>query len=151
MQLPAHFLPRPPLDLAPATRAAFAQFSAAIVRPGDGRMVEYTLAAPKWQFLNWLCDTHEVLLHGSGDPGIAEFEPRKADDLNEFGDRRAVYAAADGIWPLFFAIVDRRVVRTVINGCSRVVGPDGARSEPFYFFSIDADALPLRPWRDGTI
>jgi hypothetical protein len=25
------------------------------------------------------------------------------------------------------------------------------RSDPYYYFSIDADALPQRPWRQGTI
>ncbi len=152
MQHPAYFLLRPPLDLTPTTRAAFAQLYVETVRLGHGQAVDYTLAAPKWQFLSWLCDTQDVLLHGSGNPSIQEFEPRKSDDLNEFGNRQAVYAASDGIWPIFFAIVDRdRFVRSLNNACSRVVGPDGIRSDPYYYFSIDDDALPHQPWRVGTI
>ena len=152
MQLPAYFLPRPAHDLTPAMHAAFAQLYAESVRPGHGRTVEYTLAAPKWCFLSWLCDTHDVLLHGSGNPDIHKFEPRKSDDINEFGDRQAIYAASDGIWPLYFAILDRdRAVRSLVNGCFRVLEPDGTRSEPYYYFSIDDDALPHQPWRAGTI
>lgn len=152
MQHPAYFLPRPPLDLTPTTRAAFARLYAEIVRLSHGQAVDYTLATPKWQFLSWLCDTQDVLLHGSGNPSIQEFEPRKSDDLNEFGDRQSVYAASDGIWPIYFAIVDRdRFVRSLNNSCSRMLGPDGARSDPYYFFSIDDDALPHQPWRVGTI
>ena len=152
MQLPAYYLPRPPLDLAPATCAAFERLYDEAVRPGHGEVLDYTLSSPKWQFLCWLCDTQEVLLHGSGAPGIRVFEPRQSNDIEEFGNRRAVYAASDGIWPLYFAIVDReRYVRSLVNGCFRVLGPDGARGDPYYFFSINEDALPHQPWRAGTI
>ncbi|MEU1003082.1 hypothetical protein [Streptomyces tibetensis] len=41
-----------------------------------------------------------VLLHGSGDPAIRRFEPRQPDDSSEFGNRRAVFAADDGLWPM---------------------------------------------------
>jgi len=152
MQLPTYFLPRPSLDLTPAMLTAFARLYTEAVLPGHGGTLDYTLAAPKWQFLCWLCDTQDILLHGSGNPGIREFEPRKSNDLDEFGNRRAVYAASDGIWPLFFAIVDRdRYVRSLINACFRVVGADSARSDPYYFFSVNDDALPHQPWRLGTI
>lgn len=152
MQLPAYFLPRPPLDLSPATLTAFAGLYQDAVQPAQGRPFDYTLAAPIWQFLCWLCDTQDVLLHGSGASGIETFEPRKSNDTDEFGNRQAVYAASDGIWPLYFAIVDRdRHVRSLINACFRVVETDGARSDPYYFFSIDAEAMPQQPWRAGTI
>ncbi len=115
-------------------------------------MIEYTLPAPKWQFLCYLCDCKPVVLHGSGRADIREFEPRQSNDIEEFGNRRAVYAASDGIWPIYFAVMDRdRAVTSLVNACVRVVGADGSTSGPYYFFSINADALPLRPWRDGTI
>jgi hypothetical protein len=152
MPLPSYFLLRPPLDLTPATLRAFAQLYAEAVLPAHGQTLDYSVAAPKWQFLCWLCDTQDILLHGSGNPGIRLFEPRKSNDLDEFGNRQAVYAASDGIWPLYFAIVDRdRYVRSLINACFRVVEEDGTRSDPYYFFSVNADALPYRPWRSGTI
>ncbi len=152
MQLPPYYLPRPPYDLAPATRDAFERLFATAVRAGQGQVLDYALGAPKWQFLCWLCDTQEVLLHGSGTRDIRVFEPRQSNDIEEFGNRRAVYAASDGIWPLYFAIVDRdRYVRSLMNACFRVLGPDGARSDPMYFFSINGDALPHQPWREGTI
>jgi len=48
--------------------------------------------------------------------------------------------------------VDRdRYVRSLINACFRVVRTDGVRGDPYYFFSIDDDALPHQPWRSGTI
>jgi hypothetical protein len=72
--------------------------------------------------------------------------------VDEFGNRTAVYAASDGIWAMFFAIVDReRYVRSLNNACFRVIREDGSRTEPYYFFSINGDALPHDPWRKGTI
>ena len=70
MQLPSYYLPRPPMELTPATLAAFERLYDEAVRPGHGEALDYTLDAPKWQFLCWLCDTQEVLLHGSGAAGI---------------------------------------------------------------------------------
>ena len=109
------------------------------------------IAAPKWQFLRYLCERKEIVLHGTGRGDIAEFEPRQSSDVEEFGARRAVYAASDGIWPIYFAIVDRTYATSLLNACLRVVGEDGNRSEPYYFFSINGDALAQRPWRRGTI
>jgi hypothetical protein len=147
-----YFSPRPPLDTATATRAAFARLYRAAVAPGTGQPIAYTLAAPKWQFLCWLCETQDIVLHGSGNPGIAEFEPRQSNDIEEFGNRQAVYAASDGIWPIYFAVMDRdRYVRSLSNACFREVDAAGTRSEPYYFFSINGDALPHQPWRQGTI
>jgi hypothetical protein len=115
-------------------------------------VIEYTLAAPKWQFLCYLSDHKLIVLHGSGRADIREFEPRQSNDIAEFGNRRAVYAASDGIWPIYFAIMDRdHGVTSLVNGCARVIGADGSRSEPLYFFSINADALPRQPWRRGII
>ncbi|MGI8587348.1 MAG: hypothetical protein ACR2M0_06605 [Chloroflexia bacterium] len=152
MQLPRYFSKRPPVATDPATLAAFERLYAAAVMPGTGREIDYTLAVPKWQFLCWLTDTRDILLHGSGNGGIVEFEPRQSNDIEEFGNRSAVYAASDGIWPMFFAVMDRdRYVRSLTNACFRVVEAGGTLSEPYYFFSINGDALPHQPWRHGTI
>ena len=143
------------MDLNGEKVAAFERLFADITeRSKQGEIVDidYDLPAPKWQFLNWLCDTKDVLVHGSGNSDIEEFEPRQSDDVFEFGNRRAVYAASDGIWAMYFAIVDRDgPVRSLMNACVRLIDEDGSRSDPYYFFSINGDALPLDPWRQGTI
>jgi hypothetical protein len=132
------------------TLAAFdALFEAA---RATGGAIDYRLAAPRWQFLCHLADTRDIVLHGSGNPAIAEFEPRKADDVNAFGDRKAVYAAGDGLWPMYFAILDReRFPMSLINSATRMELGEGRRSEPWYFFSISATALAQRPFRRGTV
>src|ERR1044072_6792350 len=137
MQLPPYFLPRPSPPPDADTRAAFDRLYAEAVEHGTGAAIDYRLPAPKWQFLCYLCDTKPVVLHGSGNADIEEFEPRQSNDLTEFGNRTAVYAASDGIWAMYFAIVDRdRYVTSLMNACFRVVDADGTRSGAYYFFSI---------------
>src|SRR5262249_14452598 len=119
------------------------------IRPAS---ITYALAAPKWQFLCYLCERKSIVLHGSGDPDIAKLEPRKSADVIAFGNREAVYAAADGIWPLFFAIVNRSLpVTSLVNSCVRVVEPPDLDGGPYYFFSIDAADHLGSPWRNGTV
>lgn len=72
--------------------------------------------------------------------------------MRAFGAQNAVYAAADGIWPLYFALLDRVQFPTnLINGCIRIRTNDGDLSPPYYLFSVDRRVLPLNPWRSGTI
>jgi hypothetical protein len=152
LSLPPYFLTQPAANWDAAdTTASFDRLLEETVARGNAEEIVYTLAAPKWQFLCYACEHSSIVLHGSGDAAIAEFEPRKADDLAEFGNRRAVYAASDGIWAMYFAIVDRdNHVSSLVNACFRVVTETG-KSEPYYFFSVNGDALPHRPWRRGTI
>ena len=102
-----YWLSRPGPGPDAAVRAEFDALLEAAVAAGPGTVIDYRLAAPKWQFLCHVADRGEVLLHGSSDPDIACFEPRQSNDIAEFGNRRAVYAAADGLWALYFAVLDR--------------------------------------------
>ena len=152
MNLPDYWLPRPRMAIDEHTQAAFDHLLAEST--GQPKMVpiDYTLTAPRWQFLSYVADIHSIVLHGSGNPHIAHFEPRKSDDLNAFGRQNAVYAAADGIWAMFFAIVDRdRYPMTVNNACIQLVDIDDQISEPFYMFSISQNALRRQPWRTGVV
>jgi hypothetical protein len=138
-----------PLDA--STVDAFESLFAESVERGPASPIEYRLSAPKWQFLCYLCDQKDVVLHGSNNPSIAELVPRQSKDVDPFGNREAVYAAADGIWPLYFAVVDRSRPRTsLLNGCTRVTSP-AEISGWYYFFSINADVEPGSRWRDGTV
>ena len=107
IEVPSYFPPRPPMDLDAGTIGAFDRLLAESIQKGSVPVIDYTLSAPKWQFLCYLCEAKDVLLHGSGNPDIQEFEPRQSNDTQEFGNRQAVYAASDGIWPIFFAITDK--------------------------------------------
>jgi len=148
--LPPYYLPLPSMDLDAETVGAFeALFAEAVERGGE---IGYALAAPKWQFLQYLAQNKEIALHGSGNPDIEEFEPRQSNDIDEFGNRCAIYAASDGLWPMYFAILDRdQHPMSLVNGCFQVREASGELSVPFYFFSISRKALAQKPWREGML
>lgn len=150
MDIPDGYVLRP-AGAAVATCAQFAALWAEQLSSGPGGSVDYRLAAPRWQLLCWLADTQDVLLHGSGSADIEEFEPRLAVDVAEFGARTAVYAASDGLWPMYFAIVDRTRVTSLVNACAHVLDDDGSRAATAYYFSVDDDALTAGPWRSGSV
>jgi hypothetical protein len=91
-------------------------------------------------------------MHGTGEPYIKVFEPRPSNDLSEFGAQTAVYAAGNGLWAMFFAIIDReRYPMATSNACIRLVNETADVSEPRYVFSISQSALRLAPWRQGFV
>jgi hypothetical protein len=151
MQVPAYYLPRPAFTLDEATRTSCdALLAESLQHPG----IDLTTRIPilPWQFCCYLTDIHPILLHGSKDPTISAFVPRRSFDSNPFGNRSAVFAASDGIWPMFFALVDRERYRlSLVNACFRILFANKQRSAPYYFFSITQSALPQYPWSDGTI
>jgi hypothetical protein len=152
MQLPRYYLPRPAFQLDAATIAACEALWTDISTSSQLIELHYALPIPRWQFLCYLADHKPVVLHGSGNPDLTALEPRQTDDVNEFGNRCAVYAASDGIWPIYFAILDReQYAMSLTNSCFRVASPNGTHSDPFYFFSISQAALQHQPWRKGTI
>jgi hypothetical protein len=149
---PAHWLSRPGPAPDAATRAAFDELLARAVVAGPGEPIDYRLAAPKWQFLCHVADRGEALLHGSSAPDITLFEPRQSNDVAEFGNRRAVYAAADGLWALYFAILDRPAHEmSLMNSCFRVRHDDGTTSQPYYFFSVNTEVLEQDQFSPGTV
>ncbi len=149
----AHSVPRPGPEPDPATSAAFDRLLTEAKLAGPDAPLDYRLAAPRWQFLCHAADHGGYVLHGSGTADITEFEPRQSNDTEEFGNRRAVYAASDGLWAMYFAIVNRdRYITSLWNACFRVgPAPDGPFGEPRYFFSVNEDALDHQPWRAGTV
>lgn len=105
---------------------------------------------PLWQLLVHAAASGRFALHGSGSSDIVEFEPRQSNDVEEFGNRKGVYAAADGLWPFYFAIVDRRKIDSLVNAAFLLVDPvTGAESGPLYYFSVASPESA--PWRDGTV
>lgn len=152
MDLPAYWLRRPALASDAATLAACDRLLERALADGPGRPIPYQLEVPKWQFLCHAVERANLVLHGSGNGGIAVFEPRQPDDSFEFSNRNAVFAAVDGIWPLYYAILDREhYAMQLCNACIRVCAPTGEPGEPRYFFSISETALARRPWRTGTV
>lgn len=152
MHIPRYYLPQPALQRDATTIAAYeALWTHISTAPAAGEL-PHSLPVPCWQFLCYLADHKPVLLHGSGNPDLEALVPRQTMDMIAFGNREAVYAASDGLWPIYFAILDRnQYPMSLTNACIRVSTPPGMPGEPFYFFSISYTALQQRPWRTGTV
>jgi hypothetical protein len=119
-------------------------FSDALARPGGGvPLVRYTCPYPKHEFLHYLVEHRRALVHGSTRPDIELLEPRAESD-NAGRVIHAVFAASDGVWPMFFAILDRKPYPfSVNNGCRREPGGK------VYYFSTST--LDDQPWTDGMM
>ena len=145
-----YLLPQPPFDLTPEKQVTFASL---LNLSPTGGFIDYQLSYPKWQFLSYLCQSRNLVLHGSQNADIEMVEPRKATDVKAFSAQEAIYATTDGIWVIFFAIVDRKNfgALTLFNSCLDIQVSSGQRFGPLYFFSITRTALIQNPWCEGTV
>ncbi len=149
MEILDHYLSRPELNLSPEKQSAFENLWDAA---GHGELFDYHLPYPKWQFLSYLCDTKPVILHGSQLSELPTVQPRQANDIRAFANQRAIYATTDGIWVIYFAILDRKNhPMSLYNACFRFQDAVDLWSDPYYFFSISHSALKHSPWISGTI
>jgi hypothetical protein len=147
-RIPDLYSPRP-TGWSAVEVAAFERLYGDQVQSGNGRPVSYGLDAPTWQFLCWLVENKDVLLHGSNNSDLRSLDPRRAADESEFGGQLAVFAASDGIWAMFFAIANRQVARSLVNTCFSV--DEGGEWKTYYYFSVNADAFEGDPWQEGTV
>lgn len=145
-----HLLPRPALDMPSVKRTAFNDLLDATLAGG---IVDYRLPYPKWEFLSFLCETRNLVLHGSQISGIQMVEPRQARDVRAYSMQNAIYATTDGIWVVYFAILDRKnnPDLSLFNSCFKARISADQFSDTLYFFAITHSALLRQPWCAGTV
>ena len=102
----------PPLP-DPARRAALDELAAR-----GGTIDAGTCPFPAHELLTHLVVERGLLLHGSNQTGLERLEPRPARDFRT--ELRAVVATDDGVWPLFYAVIDRERVESVFTACAHV-------------------------------
>ena len=152
MEIPEYWLKRPLWNVLPHQPELERVFEKILAR--SGAWIDQPLPVEKWQFLCWLAETKGLLLHGSNHPDITEFEPRtpNAKDDDDFSRQTAVLASSDGIWSMFYAILDRTNFKLrMLNGALRFERDNHELSEMRYYFSITNHVLPKRPWREGVM
>jgi hypothetical protein len=150
MASPRTLLPAPPIDWTGSKLNLFSRLYAELVQLGPARPFDYQAPYPKFEFFCYLVEHQSVLLHGSNNPEIGHFEPRPQTDYMG-RNVTAVFATPDGIWPIFFAIIDRANYRgSLRNACVWKTDEQGVRRKK-YFFSINESQLAQNPWTPGTI
>ena len=150
MDIPPYYLPRPEFDLGAEKQFAFDELWQSAT---NGSFIDYRLPHPKWQFLSYLCDSRDLVLHGSQNRDIEVVEPRQAKDKRAYSNQNAIYATTDGIWVIYFAIIDRQrhPGLSLFNSCFQIKLADEQLSEPFYFFSISGAFRKQNPWCQGVV
>jgi hypothetical protein len=150
MDASSFLLPRPKFN---GTAEMKLTFDSLFQSTPAGGFIDYSLPYPKWQFLSYLCETGNLVLHGSQNLEIDNVEPRQAHDIRTFSNQHAIYATTDGIWVIYFAILDRKKYPqiTLFNSCLQARISPNKFSEPLYFFSITHSVLLKKPWCPGAV
>lgn len=144
--------PAPVLTLDTQKIQAFEELCLKARQSGPAEFIDYNLSYPKHEFLRYLTDRKQILLHGSNDPDLKLLLPiRFSTDVRAAMNRPSIFASTDGILPVFFAILDREnYVGSLSNGAYRLTDATGSTTT-YYFFSISEEMLKFWPFRCGTI
>lgn len=108
------------------------------------------------ELVQWLMYRDEFIFHGSGKADIEVFEPRRSSvELMNYaghGNLGAVYGTHNGLWSMFFAVVDRDRLRgSIRNGFASYVSRVTGESADLYQFSVSETSLPDRPYSAGAV
>ena len=122
---------------------------------GDGRTLTYDLPYPKHEFLRYLAAQEMFIFHGSAKADIEEFSTRRTSmelkDKSGRGNVQGIYGTHDGLWPLFFALVNRSKISGSIRNGVQFYQNDVGDEVGVYHFSINQDWLDKEPWQNGTL
>jgi hypothetical protein len=116
---------------------------------GDGTLDASSCPFPAHELLSYLVVARGFLLHGSNRADIQVLEPRPARDFRTELD--AVVACDDGIWPIFYAVLDRsRGDANVFTACMHL--GRARRLRRFYMFVLfHADPADRETWTRGVV
>jgi hypothetical protein len=132
----------PPIAVDETRRRIFDDLIAA-ARAGSGTIDATTCPYPLHELLTYLVAEHALLLHGSNHTTLELLEPRPARDFDT--ELLAVVACDDGIWPMFYAVVDRERCEGVFTACLHV----GRRR--LYTFATRSDPADPASWTHGAV
>lgn len=114
---------------------------------GPSALIDYNIPYPKHEFLRYLVDRKRILLHGSNHSSMKILLPvRFTTDARAAMNNESVFASADGVLPMFFAILDRDNYEGSMS-----IGAYRLSDATHYFFSINEEMLKAWPFRRGTI
>jgi len=118
--------------------------------------IDYNCEFPKHEFLTYLVENKNVLLHGSNEKKIRYLVPmRRSSDPRHVGNLNAIYACSDGIWPIFFAVWERRYFGVSSNSCFWAKDAEGKLRKYYGFFLAphgeEVEATDERCWTDGMV
>lgn len=145
----------PPLRLTPEKQAAFQSLLDETLASSVGGAFDYILPYPKYEFVQYAMAQEVYIFHGSNNRTIDVFIPTRTSvelyDRRGIGNQQAVYGTHDGLWSMFFAVVDRARLRgSIRNGVMYFHNQSGERLA-IYNFSINQEQLHEKPWTAGAL
>lgn len=151
---PGSGLRAPALSVSEVTAERYREVLERILASPDGHLLNEDLPTPPAPFVQWLMAQDAVIFHGSNRTDIDEFVPvRSSMELYDTGGRGnlgAVYGTHDGLWSMFFSVIDRGRLRgSIRNGVMRY-GARG-RSIDLYHFSVHHECLDEAPYTTGAL
>lgn len=109
-------------------------------------VIRYTSSYPKYRFIVYISISKNVLIHGSNNKFIHEFESRR-QTLNNGEHVEGVFATKDGIWPVFYAVFDKSKLQgNIRNACLKL-----RKGSKFHYYSITQESNKKWPWINGMI
>lgn len=117
-------------------------------RDRHGGLLDCNPGIQNHRFVSYATERSGLLAHGSSRGGLDRLEPGDQGDLNG-RPVRAVFASSDGIWAMFFAILDWSRVAGTFNGTRRFNTPDGDFKG--YVFTVLTNGQPGPPFHPGWI
>lgn len=134
----------------PEKRQAFDALLDQALANAPNSLIEYDLPDPKAEFLAYVCDWRGLVAHGTPRTDLETLEPiRLTSDRSEFGNRQQVFCSPDGLWALWFAILDKSQVWLTENGCLRL--GSGEHRTKYYHFRLPRELQSEPPFTDGMI
>lgn len=146
--------PAPEMVMTPEKEQAFRALLETVLA-GQGDWIDYSLPYPKYEFVEYIKNQQIAIFHGTGDFEIEEFIPLRSStelyDTTGRGNKLAVYGTHEGLWAMFFAVVDRKnITGSIRNGVAYFYNQAGNQLA-LYNFSINQDYLDKHPWRTGAL
>jgi len=145
----------PEVDLTDEKQAQFEDLLEISMEEANGGWIDYKLPYPKHEFVQYVTAQDRIIFHGSNNTEIDEFQPvRKSMELRDEtgrGNVQGVYGTHDGLWSMFFAIVDRQRLRgSIRNGVMYFQNRNGEQIS-VYNFSVNQEQLAERPYAKGAL
>jgi hypothetical protein len=149
------FLLAPESKLTPEKLSAFSSLFQNTLNQADGGWINYDLPYPKYEFIQYVNSQNIIIFHGSNKLDIETFAPIRTSvelhDQSGRGNLQAVYGTHDGLWSMFFAVVDRVKLRGSIRNGVMLFHNRAGEALAVYNFSINQEQLPEKPWCQGAL
>jgi hypothetical protein len=143
----------PDRGLTSGQELSFSHLFEALKRNTPGSLLPYRLEYPKHEFLTYLVEYKNILLHGSNVTNIRHLIPfRLSTSDHNWEKRNAIYAFSDGILPIFYAVLDRANYRDSIrDDVAKAIDDVSGETRKYYYFSLSIAMLTKQVWKNGMI